>query len=91
MSNQIINPIDGKKNGIIKITPKNIEIALNSLEFIPDDYAKDYLYSELNKWKNGNFENGILVHNYVWHMLNGNIGRALSLDEEQVNKIQMIV
>ena len=38
--------------------------------------------------RNGDFENGVLVHNYVWHMLDGNIGKALSLDTYEVNKIK---
>ena len=37
---------------------------------------------------NGHFENVVLVHNYVWHMLDGNIGKALSLDTYEVNKIK---
>ena len=88
MSNQIIKPIDGKKNGIIEITPENIDIALNSLDYIYYDEARDYLYNELSKWKNGDFNNGVLVHNYVWHLLDGNIGRALSSDEIQITKIK---
>lgn len=89
MSNQIINPIDGKKNGVIEITPENIDIALNSLYYIYYDEAREYLYNELSKWKNGDFNNGVLVHNYVWNLLDGNIGRALSLDKVQITKIKL--
>ena len=88
MSNKIIKPIDGRKNGSIDINPQAIDIALNSLKNIGDEEARDYLHYELSKWKNGNFENGVLVHNYVWHMLDGNIGKALSLDTYEVNKIK---
>lgn len=88
MSNQIINPVDGKKFGIIQITPKNIEIALKSIENINNDEAKNYLKEELTKWKNGDFTNGVQVHNYVWHMLDGEIGIASSLDEKEINKIK---
>lgn len=88
MSNKIINPIDGRKNGSIDINPKTIDIALNSLKNIGDEEARDYLHYELSKWKNGDFENVVLVHNYVWHMLDGNIGKALSLDTYEVNKIK---
>ena len=88
MSNKIINPIDGRKNGSIDINPKTIDIALNSLKNIGDEEARNYLHYELSKWKNGDFENGVLVHNYVWHMLDGNIGKALSLDTYEVNKIK---
>ena len=88
MSNKIIKPIDGRKNGSIDINPKTIDIALNSLKNIGDEEARNYLHYELSKWKNGDFENAVLVHNYVWHMLDGNIGKALSLDTYEVNKIK---
>lgn len=88
MSNQIINPADGKKFGVIKITPKNIEIALNSINNIKNKEAKEYLEKELTKWKNGNFNNAVEVHNYVWHMLDGQIGIASTLDKKEINKIK---
>lgn len=88
MSNQIINAADGQKYGVIEITPEKIEIALNSIENIKNEEARDYLNKELTKWKNGNFDNAVEVHNYVWHMLDGEIGIASSLDEKQINKIK---
>ena len=88
MSNQIINLADGKKFGVIKITPQNIEIALNSIKNINNDEARDYLNKALRKWQNGDFNNAVEVHNYVWHMLGGEIGIASSLDEEEINKIK---
>lgn len=88
MSNQIINPADGQKFGVIKITPENIEISLNSIKNINNDEAKDYLNKALRKWKNGDFYNAVEVHNYVWHMLDGEVGIASSLDEEEINKIK---
>ncbi|MCC3865848.1 hypothetical protein K0040_16430 [Terrisporobacter petrolearius] len=88
MSNQIINPADGKKFGEINITPKNIEIALNSINHINNKEARKYLEKELTKWKNGNFNNAVEVHNYVWHMLDGQIGIASTLDKKEINKIK---
>ena len=88
MSNQIINAADGQKYGVIETTPEKIEIALNSIENIKNEEARDYLNKELTKWKNGNFDNAVEVHNYVWHMLDGEIGIASSLDEKQINKIK---
>lgn len=88
MSNQVINAADGQKYGVIEITPEKIEIALNSIENIKNEEARDYLNKELTKWKNGNFDNAVEVHNYVWHMLDGEIGIASSLDEKQINKIK---
>ena len=37
MSNKIIKPIDGRKNGSIDINPQTIDIALNSLKNIGDE------------------------------------------------------
>lgn len=88
MSNQIINPVDGKKFGVINITPKNIEISLNSINHIKNKEARKYLEKELTKWKNGNFNNAVEVHNYVWHMLDGQIGIASTLDNKEINKIK---
>lgn len=87
MSNQIINPVDGKKYGVLNITPNNIEIALKSIKNINDQEARDYLSTELSKWKEGVFSNAVEVHNYVWHMLGGNIGRASSLDDKKIDDI----
>ena len=85
MSNSIINPIDGRKYGSIKITPKTIELAINGLELIESDEDRKHLYNELNKWKNGKFENAVDVHNYVWYMLDGEIGKAISIKDEVVD------
>ncbi len=87
MSNRIINPIDGRKYGSIKITPKTIELAINGLELIESDEDRKHLYNELNKWKNGKFENAVDVHNYVWYMLDGEIGKAISIKDEVVDNI----
>lgn len=87
MSNSIINPIDGRKYGSIKITPKTIELAINGLELIESYEDRKHLYNELNKWKNGKFENAVDVHNYVWYMLDGEIGKAISIKDEVVDNI----
>lgn len=88
MSNKIINPGDGQKYGITDITPKKIQVALDSLENISNKEAKEYLTKALNKWKNGEFDNAVEVHNYVWHMLDGEIGIAVSLDHDEIDKIK---
>lgn len=87
MSNSIIIPKDNKKYGSIDITPKTIEIAINSLEHVKDEKANSYLKEALNSWKNGDFVNGVQVHNYVWHALDGEVGKAGSINDVEVNKI----
>lgn len=49
-----------------------------------DDY--DFYYTTLTQWKKGNFENALDVHNQLWRMSDGTIGRAnrmLTADEER--------
>ncbi len=88
MSNGIINPIDGMKIGYIEINPKTIDIAIEGLQYMQHENARKYLYIELSKWKSGNFDNGVNVHNYVWNMLSGNVGKAISVDYGEVEKIK---
>ncbi|MCA0991461.1 DUF6241 domain-containing protein [Guptibacillus hwajinpoensis] len=51
------------------------------------EYEHYDLYEQaLMKWKNGNFENAVYVHNELWSLKNGSIGKAsrlLSADEER--------
>ena len=46
-----------------------------------------HLRNSLTKWKKGDFSNAVKVHNYVWEMLGGNVGKAEELDNDQINKI----
>ena len=85
MANLIV--VADHKWGSTEITPKTIDIALDSLYLIKDDYKRTYLRNNLEKWKNGDFSNGIELHNYVWDMLDGSIGIADSLDQEMIESI----
>ncbi|MGL5328151.1 MAG: DUF6241 domain-containing protein [Peptostreptococcaceae bacterium] len=87
MSNSIIIPVDNKKYGSIEITPKTIQIASDSLEYVKDEKAKSYLSEALNSWNDGEFLNGVQVHNYVWRALDGEVGKAKSINEEEVDKV----
>lgn len=88
MSNSIIKAIDNRKYGEVEITPQNIDKAIEGLKYIEDEGCKSYLYNELSKWKNGNFSNGVFIHNFVWDMLNGEIGKAISVNNEKVESIK---
>lgn len=85
MANLIV--VADHKWGSTDITPKTIDIALDSLYLIKDDYKRTYLRTNLEKWKNGDFSNGIDLHNYVWDMLDGSIGIADSLDQQMIDNI----
>ncbi len=86
MSNTIVKA--NRKYGAIEITPENIDKAINGLKYINNEYAKEYLNGALNRWKSGEFDNAVVVHNYVWDMLDGQIGKAFSVDYEKVNKVK---
>ena len=85
MANSIV--VAEHKWGSTEITPKTINIALNSLDLITDDYKRVYLRNNLEKWKNGDFSNGVELHNYVWDMLDGSIGLADSLNQTMIQSI----
>ena len=70
-----------------EVTPKTISIALEGVEKIKDDYDRMHLRNALSKWKNGDFSNAVNVHNYVWEMLDGNIGKAEKLDKDEIQNI----
>ena len=75
MTNNVILAKDSKKWGSIDINNKNIDKAI---EYFDDLDA--IVIEELKKWGNGNFDNSVEFHNYVWEQLNGNVGEAVSID-----------
>lgn len=70
-----------------EVTPKTIDKALKGVEEIKDDYNRMHLRNSLTKWKNGDFSNAVEVHNYVWEMLDGSVGKAEELDKDQIQSI----
>lgn len=83
MANTIILAVDGKINGIKQINMETIDEALSMVKNV--DW---YLYKEISKWRDGDFSNGVEVHNYVWKNLDGEIGKANGLDEEAIESIK---
>ncbi|MCC3867806.1 DUF6241 domain-containing protein [Terrisporobacter mayombei] len=70
-----------------EVTPKTIDLALEGVEEIKDDYDRMHLRNSLTKWKSGDFSNAVEVHNYVWEMLDGNVGKAEVLDKDKIQRI----
>lgn len=87
MSNTIIIATDNRKYGEVEITPKNINIAMAVLKYVKNNDARDYLYNGLAKWKKGDFSNAVSVHNYVWDLLDGEVGKAAFVDHSKVEKV----
>ncbi len=83
MANTIILAVDGKINGTKQITMESIDEALSMVQDVDL-----YLYKEISKWKEGDFSNGVEVHNYVWKNLDGEIGKANRLDEEAIETVK---
>lgn len=95
-NNEAIKLIHSLANTLIKadykwqcseVTPKTIKIALEGVEKIEDNYDRMHLRNSLTKWKKGDFSNAVEVHNYVWEMLDGSVGKAHNLDTEKINEI----
>lgn len=84
MANTIILAIDGKINGTKQITMESIDEALTMVKGVDE-----YLYEGISKWKEGDFSNGVEIHNYVWKNLDGEIGKAKSLDENAIEAIKI--
>lgn len=85
MANTIVEA--DHKWGNTEITPKTIEIAIKSVDLIDDNHIRLYLRGALIKWSQGDFSNGVELHNYVWDLLDGSVGIASNLDDSMINKI----
>ncbi|WP_163530945.1 DUF6241 domain-containing protein [Halobacillus ihumii] len=80
-----------KKWGDEQITPKKIDEMLGILMAVKQsdnmEYKHfDFYWEALNKWDKGNFDNAVIVHNRIWNLQNGTIGKAtgfLSHEEEE--------
>lgn len=80
MSNNLIIAEDGKIRGNQDVTLENIEAGIKMLK------NDSYIVEELNKWKEGNFDNAVELHNYCWRILEGNEGKAKSILSDGVEK-----
>ena len=96
-SNEAIKLIHSLANTMIEadykwqcteVTPETIELALEGVEFINDSYDRMHLRNGIRKWEEGDFSNAVNIHNYVWEMLDGNVGKAENLDMEEIDKIK---
>ena len=75
---------------LVEMTDARIDDMLAILERVDDGEGKyahyDFYYKTLSQWKEGNFENALDVHNKLWRMSDGTVGRAnrlLTADEER--------
>lgn len=55
------------------------------LEVMASDYGnKGELISILTRWKNGDFNNAVEDHNYVWGKLDGTVGEATAVNWSKI-------
>ena len=74
-----------EKWGSLEITGERIETMLKALD--EEDYENESFYREaLNEWSKGNFNNAVEVHNKIWSMQGGTIGKAKRLLSEREEK-----
>ena len=81
MANTIIVAEDGNIWGESEMSRDAVTQLINDLKD-----QDDYLSSELEKWLELDFSNGVEVHNYVWSKLGGTIGKAKDLNQEKVQR-----
>ncbi|PSL24014.1 hypothetical protein B0H99_12724 [Planomicrobium soli] len=75
------------KWGAIEMTPQNIENLMTIIKTNENYYQyADYYLEVLTQWQKGDFANAVEVHNYIWKLNGGTVGRATGLldaEEEQ--------
>ncbi|WP_347549926.1 DUF6241 domain-containing protein [Pseudalkalibacillus hwajinpoensis] len=78
-----------KKWTLVEMTDERISNMLATLAKIKgkNEYENyDFYYDTLLQWSNGNFRNSVEVHNRIWRMQGGTIGRAerlMTTEEEK--------
>lgn len=73
------------KKGSMQITNEKIEELLSQVEASDFDH-KGYYTIILTDWKNGDFSNAVEVHNLIWSIQGGTIGKAERLLTEEEEK-----
>lgn len=82
MANVVTNAIDGRKSELVDPSPENLDRVIAQIES-HEDFLTEILPA-LKEWRKGNFINTVKVHNHVWDMLNGNMGKAIAPNEHGI-------
>ncbi|SFL57482.1 hypothetical protein SAMN04487943_102283 [Gracilibacillus orientalis] len=80
MTHQKVHAQD--KWGAVEITDERIDLMLETVKESNFTH-QDFYIEALTAWQNGDFSNAVEVHNYIWELKKGNVGRALRLFSEE--------
>jgi Family of unknown function (DUF6241) len=85
MANTLIVPEDGQIWGKEPITKEKLTGLISSVTNSTIS-SKDELLAILNRWNSGDFTSAVDDHNKVWKLLDGTIGKAISVNEDGVKE-----
>ena len=86
MSNAVICAIDGRKFEIVDPSPDRLDSVIDRIE-AQDNFLTDIL-PILKEWRQGNFTDAVKVHNHVWDMLGGTMGKAYLTDHSAIETLK---
>lgn len=69
------------RNRYVEITTDRVDALISAIGKT-DWKDKDYLLENLNKWKSYDYSNSVDVHNYIWQLEDGEIGKATALRKD---------
>lgn len=87
MSNSIIKARGNARRGFIEPTPENIEKLIAIVERSKPT-NKNFYEKTLKEWLKGNFIDAKELHNEAWTCLDGDVGKAISADENRIDAIK---
>jgi hypothetical protein len=85
MANTLIVPEDGQIWGKEQITKENLTDLITTVTN-SNISSKEDLLTILNRWVSGDFSSAVDDHNKVWKLLDGTVGKAVSLNEDAVKE-----
>lgn len=85
MANTVIDAVDGRKFELVDPSPKNLDRVIAQIES-HENFLTEILPA-LKEWRKGNFIDAVKVHNHVWNMLNGNMGKAITPSEAGIQEM----
>lgn len=86
LANSVIIARDNLKYGELEASPENLDDVIKQIEET-DGWLKMRVLDSLKEWRKGNFVDTVKVHNIIWNKLEGNIGKAIDVDQAEVDRL----